>query len=134
MRSLQEFSPDSSGRFQCFYWCFKSTQLLSLTTTAMEFPKKFMYQSKNHFSSKPEYERMSFNSSWKKFFWQHINRQTKWLIGNTRGVDEAIEDLNRRITATAQRLRRSKQRVLQFHQNNLFQNDTKNSTDHWDHR
>lgn len=49
----------------------------------------------------------------------------KWLVGNGRTIEEAVEELKQRITATAQRIRRSKKRVMQYTQNKLFQNDTK---------
>lgn len=48
----------------------------------------------------------------------------KWTMENTRTIEEVIENLKQRLTATAQRLRRCKKRVEQFHQNRLFQNNT----------
>lgn len=51
--------------------------------------------------------------------------ERKWSLGEGRTLAEVIEELKQKITATAQRLRRSKKRVLQYQQNQLFQRDTK---------
>lgn len=49
----------------------------------------------------------------------------KWAVGDGKSLNEAIEELKQRVSATAQRLRRYKRRSRQFRENLLFQNDTK---------